>query len=176
VLYTSILNSTNYYYSIETPTQQTYRFTGNSSIRARSDLSIYILNKNNSFDKVANIEFKAHNPDKSHIEKDIEKLIKEKQIGNWVHLLKNIDRGTLPALFNKFINSFENQKNKISKPLSICFCFCILEKRLACLKHFYFDPAHNINFQDYYKEFFIIDYDEAFNNSVNISNGWSILN
>lgn len=41
ILYCGILNTLNYYYSIETPTEKVYRQTGNKPVSASSDLSLY---------------------------------------------------------------------------------------------------------------------------------------
>ena len=54
ILYCGLLNGLNYYYLIENP----------SEITATSDLNLYEV-RNDTFKKVAGIEFKAHNPNKS---------------------------------------------------------------------------------------------------------------
>ena len=41
ILYCGLLNTLNYYYSIETPTAQTFMLTGAKPISASSDLSLY---------------------------------------------------------------------------------------------------------------------------------------
>ena len=66
-----LLNNSNYYYSVETPTEQLY---GQGHRSALTDVSLYKL-KNNQFEKVANIEFKAHKSNFDNIRKDIEKLV-----------------------------------------------------------------------------------------------------
>ncbi len=98
ILYCGLLNTSNYYYSIETPTEEVYQQTGKTSQSASSDLSLYGYD-GKDFKKVANVEFKAHNPVTEQIRKDIEKIIKEGITGNWFHTLKSINRGTLPSLF-----------------------------------------------------------------------------
>ncbi|PKP58241.1 hypothetical protein CVT91_08920 [Candidatus Atribacteria bacterium HGW-Atribacteria-1] len=72
ILYCTILNEINYFYSIETPTNKAYQQTGNTPLSALSDLSIYRY-INNGFEKLANVELKAHNPATKNISKDIEK-------------------------------------------------------------------------------------------------------
>lgn len=154
ILYCNILNNFNYFYSIETPTEKTYQQTGKKKLSALSDLSIYIFSKD-EFKKKANVEFKAHNPDIKNISKDIEKIIKEGLDGNWFHILKNIDKATLPSIFNKFIFSIQNHFNKSDK-ISILFCICILEKEWGMIKHFEYDSSSSKNIPDFIEEFFCL--------------------
>jgi len=79
----SILNSMNYFYSVETPTKKKYHFNGGSNDdndenkrSACTDLTLWTY-EGSSFKRCVNIEFKSHNPPKDHIAKDIEKLVCE---------------------------------------------------------------------------------------------------
>jgi len=169
ILYCNILNNLNYFYSIETPTNETYQQTGNTPLSALSDLSIYTYinkdNKNNNkdneenkknFEKMANVELKAHNPATKDISKDIEKIIKEGLEGNWFHILKNIDKGTLPSVFDKFIFSLKEHSNKGSK-ISILFCVCILEKKFSIIKYFKWNKNDG-NLIRYLDKFFVLSH------------------
>ncbi len=147
-------NKYKYWYSIETPTGQLYNFTkkeskgdkGESNKEGRSalsDLSIYDLssdNKDNKLVKAVNVEFKAHNPGQKSYDKDIEKLIAEKVCGNWFHLLKNGDNGTIKSLnskfsiaLNKVISEKDSNENNKNKDLWILFFIVILEG--SVIKH-----------------------------------------
>jgi hypothetical protein len=176
ILYCGLLNTLNYYYSIETPTEEVYQQSGKTSQSASSDLSLYEYD-GKDFKKVANVEFKAHNPDKEQIRKDIEKIIKEGITGNWFHTLKNIDGGTLPSLFKKFIYSFKECSSLIDadKGVSMLFCFCVLDKKWACIKHFLYDSS-KASFENYLDNFFSLDY---FVKSGKIEvidgKGWSLI-
>ena len=165
-LYCTNLNTTQYYYSIETPTQDVYQQTGTTPISASSDLSIYVHN-GQEFQKMVNIEFKAHNVEFEKIRKDIEKLVKERIEGNWFHTLKNIDNGTLPSLFGKCIAALKSCTPLLSQPekgeyndISLIFCFCILEKQWACTKRFFYQSAFQTrqSFEQYVEEFFQLEY------------------
>lgn len=183
ILYCNHLNTTQYYYSIETPTQNTYQQTGTSPISASTDLSLYLHN-NRTFTKMVNIEFKALNVPEENIRKDIEKLVKEKIAGNWFHTLKNIDSGTLPSLFKKCIKALKSCSPLLSKPaegwyndISIIFCFCVLDKRLAFTKQFFYQSAlqSQISFDQYVEDFFKLDYSATKEDiTVTESNGWNI--
>ena len=183
ILYCNILNNLNYFYSIETPTDNPYQQSGKTATSALSDLSIYRYT-DSGFKKVANVELKAHNPDKKNVIKDIEKIIKEEKYGNWFHVLKNIDKGTLPSIFDKFIDSFEKYKGEGSKKF-ILFCICILEKKFSIIKHFDYDPSFGKNISTHMEEFFCLSKINNFNNirdknlteqkDIFKSNDWTII-
>lgn len=184
ILYCNILNNLNYFYSIETPTKESYRQTGSTPLSALSDVSIYRY-VNGSFEKLANIEFKAHNPTTKNISKDIEKLIKEDIEGNWFHILKNINSGTLASVFNKFITSFDEYKDKRSEKC-ILFCFCILEKKFSIIKEYFYKPSLSKKIKIDVENFFSMSKTDVSNNiegktvdkqkEVLENNGWMIIN
>lgn len=120
---------TEYRYSVETPTLETYSFTdGGGKISAQTDLTLWDLDgKIKKFD----IEFKAHNPEPKSIEKDIEKLVREKTDGVWFHLFKNIDQGTFPALAGKFEEAL--LKHGQTREKDLLFAVCVLEKGICLL-------------------------------------------
>ena len=175
VLCCGILNTLNYYYSIETPTVEVCQQTGSKPVSASSDLSLY-REKNDQFDKIMNVEFKAHNPAQEHIRKDIEKLVRESIPGNWFHLLKNVDSKTIPVLFGKMKESlFQCESFLYKTELSIIFCFCVLEKSWACIKHFYYNPAEK-KFPEYIDTFFKLEYSIRKGEIVmDFKNNWNIL-
>jgi len=81
-IYTAILQNTNYYYSVETPTIGKYSFTGGGSMTtARTDISLYLenINQNRLIHRV-NVELKANNPESEMIYKDVEKLVNEQKL------------------------------------------------------------------------------------------------
>jgi hypothetical protein len=165
----------NYFYSVETPTEKEYTQKGTKPLSASSDLSLYDYD-GDRFNKLMNVEFKAHNPPKEYIRKDIEKLIKEGIPGNWFHLLKNIDSQTLPVLFKKISESLKmHLEDSESKAISIVFSFCVLDKEWACLKHLlYEDP--NSDFDKYVDDFFQLEYSiKAGDVEVPYSKDWKIF-
>lgn len=131
-LMTHILEKEKVYYSIETPTKETYYFSGAKAMSAQTDLTIYDESKNN----LANVEFKAHNPVSKAIEKDIEKLFREDVLGVWYHTLKNNNSGTIPALFKKFTNGILKTKDKMRNKHGILFYILILEKTEIIYRYF----------------------------------------
>jgi hypothetical protein len=142
-LYCALLNSLDYFYTVETPTEGFYKQKGKDASTAASDLSLYRYD-GSGFQKLVNVEFKAHNPGYELIRKDIEKLIGEKIIGNWFHFLKNIDKATLPVLCEKLSRSLiDCCPPKESFHVSIVFAFCVFEKKWACIKHLEFKDSRD---------------------------------
>jgi hypothetical protein len=196
-IYCGILNKLNYYYSIETPTEETYMQKGKTPQSASTDLSLY------SFDydkcklvKRVNVEFKHDSVQVETIRKDIEKLIREKITGNWIHTKKSINSSSLSILFDKFIQSFAickqrkylinlNNNGKVEE-ISIVFYFHCIQERWACIKHFKYSGLKYDDIEDdfmkYVNDFFKIDYKisrDATKTLVEVdktkTNGWLIL-
>jgi hypothetical protein len=137
------LSGTSAYYSVETPTKCKYCFEGSGDrpMSARTDLSLYVAAPDGLIHHQANVEFKAHMPSESRpekpgpIRKDIEKLVREQECcdiwGNWFHLLKNTDSGTIPKLLEKFQRALDEVPH--SHKVEILFCLCVVEKKQAYL-------------------------------------------
>jgi len=160
ILYCGLLNTLNYYYSIETPTEKTFMLTGTKPISASSDLSLY-RHDGGAFKKVMNVEFKAHIPSFNPIKKDIEKLVREGIPGNWFHTLKNIDYKTLPVLFEKLSRSLKEFKGDADRiGVSILFCFCVIEKKWACMKHFLYNQQQG-DYESLVDEFLRLTYERG---------------
>ena len=146
ILYCGLLNGLNYYYLIENP----------SEITATSDLNLYEV-RNDTFKKVAGIEFKAHNPNKSIIWQDIRKLVRDNITGNWFHILEDIDSATLKSIFSKLTGSLRSYADNLGEnPISILFCFCVLARKWTCIKHFFYDKSRG-DFSLYVDNFFDLD-------------------
>lgn len=169
-VYCSVLTRcSGYFYSVETPTEESYSFSGANLMSARSDISLYSCEDGTVKDKVVNIELKAGNCSAKHIEKDVEKLVKERQVGNWFHCLSNIDSRTLRVLFNKLEQSFQSVAKPDTITPLIVFCFCVLEKNWAIMKCF--DPL-----RESVSQFFDLEYAVA-QDSINVTkdNGWRCI-
>ena len=151
----SLLNNLSLHYSVETPTCETYVQKGKKpgGMSAQTDLTIFGFD-GQRFNRLVNIEFKAHNTTPANIRKDIEKLVREGIQGNWFHLLENTDGGTFKALFRKFEASFHDNSHGYHNTLiSIVFCFCVLEKKQVYIKHFFYEPGRK-TYKEYVRQFF----------------------
>ena len=176
-LYCDVLNTLGYYYSVETPTQETYRQTGEGYRSASSDLTLYWMQADR-LEKIFNMEFKANMPPQAHIDKDMEKLVREQVPGGWFHLLKNANSRTLTLLFQKMANALLQyaERPDDAGTLSLVFSFCVLETSWACMKHFRYEPRMG-DFQAYVKRFFDLEYRVRGGRiEVDEANGWHIIN
>lgn len=91
-----------YFFSVETPTAETYQQKGKTPMSARVDLTLFGRERK----PVAHIELKAHNCEVENIRKDLEKLLRERTTGMWFHTLYRANGGTVAALIRKFKAAF----------------------------------------------------------------------
>jgi hypothetical protein len=153
VLFCGLLNSTEFYYAIEVPTIQTYCQLGKYKLSARTDLAIFVP-ENNSLKRAANIEFKAKNPIQKDFTKDIEKLIRERLLGNWFHLLDNENRSTLPSVASKLREGFLTNIQHVEHDLDIIFTICVLQTKRAFIQRLKYQHEFQ-DFTEVIKEFFL---------------------
>jgi len=164
-----LLNNLSLYYSVETPTKQRYVQKGKKKegMSAQTDLTMYGFD-GQTFKRVINMEFKAHNCDKRDIAKDIEKLVREKIDGNWFHIFGNTNRRTMPSVFEKFKDSFLSYSRSFSRQkISIVFCFCVLQKQKAYMRHFLYQPSKH-RYEEYVTDFFD-------SSSSNLKDNWQFF-
>jgi hypothetical protein len=175
-LYCELLQAGNfrYFYSVETPTKNLYKFSGEGERSASSDVSLYQYS-DQLISKVVNVEFKSGNPSEDKIHKDIEKLIREGIVGVWFHTLKGIDTGTLPSVFRKINAALKFLFPYIQQStLSLVFSFCVIDQSWACSKYFHYTPL--MDYEDYVDSFFeLLYYVKARKVMVENSNGWITL-
>jgi len=153
-----ILDNLSLYYSVETPTEKTYRQSGKKYMSAQTDLTIYTFD-GQSFHRAINVEFKGPQATKKDVGKDVEKLVREGCHGGWFHILSNSNRGTFRSLFPKFKYGFIEYPKLFSpekfssKKISILFCFCILKRKQAYMRHFFYEPSRE-QYEEYVEGFF----------------------
>lgn len=93
------VKSSEYVYSVETPTIHKYRKTGSKDISGNLDLCLYSLENGDIKRKVC-VEFKAHNMDASYYF-DLYKTTRESGNNLYYHLLGSMNNGTLTGSTNK---------------------------------------------------------------------------
>jgi len=127
IIFCQLLERSPWHYSVETPTEQTYQQKGKEPLSARTDISLY---RTSSLDtKIVNIELKAKSTLPEHFRKDFEKLIRDGLDGVWFHTLKSQNSKTMPKIFNKIIQAFDDLKKYFKESeKSILFTFCILDE------------------------------------------------
>lgn len=128
MLLCQLLEKSQWFYSVETPTNETYQQQGDEAISGRSDISVYATRLPDS--KRANIELKAHG--KITVEdfrKDFEKLLREDLDALWFHTLENTNRATFLKVFRKIREAFALLRDEIDgRTHSIVLAFCVLER------------------------------------------------
>ncbi len=118
-------------YSVETPTEKRYSFSGRGSRSAMTDLSIYDGGER----PICNVEFKFGGVGDAasgypKIRKDLEKLFREPVWGHWFHVLESVDNGTI----NKLMSVLTDQIYKVRKCESDIDA-CGLTIHICVLKH-----------------------------------------
>jgi hypothetical protein len=96
ILVAQLLEARGVYFSVETPTGETYRMRGQRELSARTDVTAY--GPGGVDDRQLNIELKAGNPGIEIFRKDLEKLLRERVQGLWFHTLTNANGRTWSAL------------------------------------------------------------------------------
>lgn len=105
-----VLKKYEYFYSIETPTENKYRFSDKKEqIQPKIDVSgqsaaFDLTIKRADGTNVALIEFKAHSADKHEIAKDFCKLLNENENAEYryfINLFEKVNSNTINALFDK---------------------------------------------------------------------------
>lgn len=120
-----------YFYGVEVPTNEIFRFTGIGSRSASTDLAIF--KPANSSEPIIRVECKSKQPKQKSIDKDIEKLMIEPCSGAYCHIFESENSGTLFELFKKLhdgiltVKSLSSSTTRSIKPLY--FSFLILNSR-----------------------------------------------
>jgi hypothetical protein len=119
-------------YSVETPTDETYSFTGSKEISAQTDLTLLDMGG----DRLCNIEFKAKGRSLSaesnfSISKDIQKLRREPVWGMWFHLLESTNNSTITDLLEVMaheIAQIESAPTKALQSPGLTVHICVLKQ------------------------------------------------
>jgi len=133
--------NTDFYYSVETPTQGKYTFSKDgekvdpiideNGQSGKIDVCIYDTNLNRKH----LIEFKALNKDPHDFEKDFIKLKYEPKVSDepnyFVHILKSYNKGTIEdpehSLIEKYKAAFKITCKGAPPSKNVIVCLCILE-------------------------------------------------
>jgi len=128
VLITQWLERRGCYFSVETPTTQTYQQTGDRELSARTDITAY--SSDFPLRRVLNIELKAGMPGVEEFRKDFEKLLREGAPGFWFHTLGTANDRTWRTFEEKVLAGLELAKAYITPMVpALHFAVCVLESR-----------------------------------------------
>jgi hypothetical protein len=117
-------------YSIEAPTSETYKFSGQNKRSGNIDVCLY---RKSDKKRIHLVEFKALNPDQPSYSKDFEKLFwDEDGLTNYfIQLLENTDSGTIPNIVKKYNEAIKEAKGKELADFKSCLTIflCDLGKK-----------------------------------------------
>jgi hypothetical protein len=129
ILITHWLESAGQYYSIETPTRQMYRQSGNAEMSARLDVTVY--GSRDRSRRILNIELKAGTASVEAFRKDFEKLLREGIPGLWFHTLAAASQATWSALEGKMVDALGRVlEHAETAAHPVHFAFCVLDTPL----------------------------------------------
>jgi len=126
ILITHWLEGAGHFYSVETPTREMYRQSGNAEMSARIDVTVY--DSRDPSRRLLNIELKAGTASVEAFRKDFEKLLREGIPGVWFHTLANATTATWAALEGKMVTALDRVlEHAESASNHVHFAFCVLE-------------------------------------------------
>jgi hypothetical protein len=129
IMLCQVLEASPWFYSIETPTRETYVQSGLTPLSARTDVTVY--GTKSAADRVLNIELKQGLPPVEHFRKDFEKLLRERVDGLWFHTLERAGAGTIPALLARMKTGIELvAEHAILVEHTITIAVCLLDRRV----------------------------------------------
>ena len=124
-------------YSVETPTDKLYKFTGKTPISAQTDLAVHDASGRS---RICNIEFKEggispsmsdKGQDNFPIYKDIQKLLREPVWGLWFHLLESVNNSTIC----NFLSVIGQKVDKVKSDFGKCLDTPGLTLHVCVLRH-----------------------------------------
>jgi len=171
----SVLES-DFFYSVETPTDEQYRFSSKGFRAAQTDFTV--LGEDGA--SVLNVEFKKDIDIDSNGDvdayKDVQKLLLEPAPGMWFHLLESVDTATLGKILRRLSSEFSkglrmSELDLNGKIKTVIFHICVLRHGFSIHKEIDFSQpsdSHETEFAFSYKVS-----RQRFNGSSN-ANGWDI--
>lgn len=132
-------------YSVETPTDKLYQFTGNTPLSAQTDLAVHDASGRR---RICNVEFKEGRISKSRISsiyKDVEKLLRERRWGLWFHLLEDVDLSdTISNFLEVIVKQIDEvprrSKDKDVDAPGLTLHVCVLEPSFSLQKDVLLSP------------------------------------
>lgn len=140
ILLCQVLERSPWYYSIETPTRETYMQSGTKSLSARLDVTVYRTRSAN--DRALNVELKAGTPPLEAFRKDFEKLIREGVDGLWFHTVERAGNATVRSLLTKMMDAMGLvQNHTVVAGHTLTLALCLLEEQVLLTARFTLGPS-----------------------------------
>lgn len=143
----SVLES-NFFYSVETPTSEKYRFSGEKRISAQTDFALH----DEESTRILNVEFKKGtdfgNENGITVHKDVQKLLRESMPGMWFHLVESVDSKTLEKVLDRLSSEFSKGLRMSELSLDgeckvMLFHICVLRQGFSIHKKVNFSQYSN---------------------------------
>lgn len=171
----SVLGS-DFFYSVETPTDEQYQFDGEGSRAAQTDFTI--LDKTS--ESTLNVEFKKDTDidtnDGVAVYKDVQKLLRESAPGMWFHLVESVNSATLGKILCRLCSEFSKglrmpQLSWNEKSKTIFFHVCVLRHGFSIHKEINFSQSSDLHEREFAFSYTVSR--QRFKESSN-ANGWDI--
>lgn len=135
ILLCQVLERSPWYYSIETPTRETYMQSGTKPQSALVDVTVY--RSRSASDRVLNVELKAGTPPLEAFRKDFEKLIREGVDGLWFHTVERAGKATVRSLLTNMMDAMGLvQDHAITAGHTLTLALCLLEEQVLLTARF----------------------------------------
>ncbi|WP_104193805.1 hypothetical protein [Cryobacterium sp. M25] len=129
VLLCQVLESSPWFYSVETPTLETYSQTGASALSGRIDVTVH--GTRSAVDRVLNVELKAGLPSLESLHIDFEKLVPEAVDGLWFHTLERTNSANLQVLLGRMRQAIDSVGEEgLAAGHTLSLALCLLDKRV----------------------------------------------
>ena len=126
ILLCQLLESTRYFYTIETPTREKYRQTGVVGQSALTDVTLY--GSRSASDRILNVELKSGTANLEAFRKDFEKLPREGVDALWFHTLERANSRTLKTIFTRMIDAMDLvSEDAATAHHSLTIALCLLD-------------------------------------------------
>lgn len=126
ILITQWLAGKGINYSVETPTRDAYRQSGQADMSARIDVTVY--GSSDWADRRLNMELKAGTSSLEAYRKDFEKLLREGIPGLWFHTLESMSEGAWRSIERNVMESFSRLDTHMDAAQhTVYFAFCVLD-------------------------------------------------
>jgi len=171
----SVLES-EFFYSVETPTSEKYRFSGEGCRAAQTDLTL----RDKFGSPVWNTEFKmgvtSSDSKINVLYKDAQKLLREPVPGIWFHLLKsaNVNNKNFSCLLQNLSCQFSKVLDEFrptSAENTVIFHICVLRPKFSIHKRIDFSQSTNSHENEFEFSYKILH--QQFEGAIN-ANGWDV--
>ena len=160
VFFSRYFEKNDFFYSVETPTRETYQLTGASALSARSDMTVY--GSADPEDRRLNIELKAGKPSTKALRTDFEKLLREGLPGLWFTVLPKVSKNDWGDLEDRMIEALSprppDPATRLVDPKDLTFAIAEAKHRV----HFVFGVLKSKSIERQ----FVVDFNQPWKDQI----------